>query len=116
MNIHFTDEAAAHIRDTYFAKSAAGAIKLAYDTEGCGCAVNGVAALWLVDSPEEDDMLARSNVFTIFYDPRHEVYFEERLLVDKRGDARDFVLKSSAQTYNPSMKVIDRRTSAANRS
>lgn len=112
MNIQFSEEASALLRDKYFTKSAAGALKLAYDTEGCGCAVNGVAALWIVDSPDEDDMLARSNVFTIFYDPRHEVYFEERLLVDKRGDSGAFVLKSSAQTYNPSMKVIDRRTTA----
>jgi uncharacterized protein YqkB len=112
MNIMFTEEASAYIRERHFVASAAGAIKLAYDTEGCGCAVNGVAALWIVDNPEEDDQLARSNLFTVFYDPKQELFFEDKLTVDRRPGQQSFVLKSTQQTYNPSMRVIDRRSSA----
>ncbi|MDF2718670.1 MAG: iron-sulfur cluster biosynthesis protein, partial [Paenibacillus sp.] len=111
MNVHFTEEAAAHIRARHFTHSAAGAIKLAYDTDGCGCAVNGVAALWIVDSPEEDDQLASSNLFTVFYDPRQELFFEDKLTVDRKPEQQSLILKSSQQTYNPSMRLIDRRTS-----
>ncbi|PYI55945.1 iron-sulfur cluster biosynthesis family protein [Paenibacillus flagellatus] len=112
MNVHFTEEAAEFVRSRFFADSSAGALKLAYDTDGCGCAVNGVAALWVVDSPEEDDRLARSNVFTVFFDPRQELFFEDRLTVDRKPGQQTLVLKSSQQTYNPAMKTTDLRSKA----
>lgn len=110
MYVQFTDEAAARIRDRYFVDSSAGALKLAYDTEGCGCAVSGVAALLIADSPDEDDRLAGSNVFTVFFDPRHEIFFEDRLQVGWRDETKTFVLKSSQMTYNPAMRIVDRRS------
>lgn len=109
MHIYFTDEAAAFIRDRFFADTAAGAVKLAYDTDGCGCAVNGIAALWIVDRPEEDERLARSNAFTVFYDPKQAVFFEDSLVVDRKPGQQALVLKSSQQTYNAAMKTIDLR-------
>ncbi|RKN86601.1 iron-sulfur cluster biosynthesis family protein [Paenibacillus ginsengarvi] len=113
MYIHFTDDAAAFIRQTYYTGTAAGALKLAYDTDGCGCAVNGVAALWLVNNPDEDDQLARSNAFTVFFDPKQAVFFEEELTVDRKPGGPTLVLKSKQQTYNSHMKTIDFRTAAA---
>ncbi|GAA3406866.1 iron-sulfur cluster biosynthesis family protein [Paenibacillus hodogayensis] len=111
MYIEFTDSAAEWIRSRFFTANASGAIRLAYDTEGCGCAVNGVAALWLVASPVEDDQLARTNWFTVFYDPRQQLFFEDKLVVDRKADQQALVLKSSQQTYNASMRVIDYRES-----
>lgn len=111
MHVQFTEEAAAYIHSRCFAENAAGAIRLAYDTEGCGCAVNGVAALWVVDSPEEGDRLAGSNRFTVCFDPLQELFFEEKLIVDRKSGQQALVLKSAGQTYNASMPVQDRRTS-----
>ena len=110
MYIHFTEAAAEYVRAKYFTDSSAGAIKLAYDTEGCGCAVNGVAAFWIVDHPDEDDRLAASNMFTVFFDPKQELFFEERLVADRKPGQQSLVLKSSQQTYNSSMRLLDYRT------
>lgn len=109
MFVQFTEEAVDFIRSRHFAQSAAGALKLAYDTEGCGCAVNGVAALWIVANPQEDDRLAGSNRFTVFFDPRQELFFEDRLVVDRKPKQQTLVLKSSQQTYNAAMRVVDYR-------
>lgn len=111
MFIQFTDEAFAFIRERCFADNASGAIRLVYDSKDCGCAANGVPTLWLVDQPEEDDRLAKSNVFTVFYDPLHEVYFEERLTIDRKPGSQVFILKSASQTYTPSLKLLDLRSS-----
>jgi len=113
MQITFTDEAAAAIGKRHFNGNGAGALKLAYDAEGCGCAVDGVAALWIVDEPGETDELADSNVFTVYFDRRHELFFEEKLTVDFRPDQMSFVLKSAGQTYNPAMRIEDRRSAGS---
>ncbi|MDT2273842.1 iron-sulfur cluster biosynthesis family protein [Paenibacillus larvae] len=34
-------------------------LKLVYDIEGCGCAVDGVPALWLVNECKPTDKIAR---------------------------------------------------------
>ncbi|MEF3302947.1 iron-sulfur cluster biosynthesis family protein [Paenibacillus sp. GYB003] len=109
MYVQFTDEAADFIGSKFFGSTASGALKLAYDTDGCGCAVNGVAALWIVDRPEEGDRLARSNRFTVFYDPKQSIFFEDEVTVDRKPGQPSLVLKSRQQTYNPNMKAIDFR-------
>lgn len=109
MVVNFTDEASAYIRERHFSDKETGIIKLVYDTEGCGCAVNGVAAIWIVSALEKGDVSADSNSFDVAVDSRQQLFFEERLVVDFRGESRSLVLKSSQQIYNPAMKITDLR-------
>jgi uncharacterized protein YqkB len=85
--------------------------KLVYDTEGCGCAVNGMAALWIVPGPQEGDVQAESNWGRLWFEPRQEIFFEEELILDYRAGNRAFVLKSKGQIYNPLLLPVDKRPS-----
>ncbi|WP_127585590.1 iron-sulfur cluster biosynthesis family protein [Paenibacillus koleovorans] len=84
-------------------------VKLAYDAEGCGCAVDGVAQLWLVDGAGPDDAEAEGSRFRILYSLKHEVFFDEALTLDYNPDRRIFSLKSKQQFYNSMMSLVDRR-------
>jgi uncharacterized protein YqkB len=111
MYIHFTDEAAGFIRERYFSANNRGSVKLVYDTDGCGCAVNGIAALWIVGESDDGDSRAESNAFPAYIDSRHELFFEERVVVDFHQAKRVLMLKSDSQIYNPAMRVTDKRQS-----
>src|SRR5262249_52363118 len=86
---------------------------LVYDTEGCGCAVNGVPALWAQDGPEPGHKRAESEGPQVWHEPRHEVFFEERLRVGYLPEHRSFTLTSDGQIYTNRLRLLDRRTSAA---
>ncbi|WP_199614746.1 iron-sulfur cluster biosynthesis family protein [Paenibacillus alkalitolerans] len=90
-------------------------IVLVYDSEGCGCAVSGVAALWIADGEIQGDEMVRaqSNTDTpIYYLSRHEVFFEEKLRIDYREDRRSFALTSDNQIYGMNVGLTDRRSAA----
>ncbi|MFC7371158.1 iron-sulfur cluster biosynthesis family protein [Fictibacillus iocasae] len=82
-----------------------GVLKLQYDTEGCGCLVSGIAALWLVDGPGENDVLAESADPAIYYDKTTSVFFDEALLIGLNSSGT-FMLKSKSQILNPRMKMM----------
>ena len=86
-------------------------LKLVYDAEGCGCAVSGIASLWIVPGPQEGDAQAESNWGRLWYEPRQEVFFDEELILDYRAEKRAFVLKSKGQIYNPLLLPVDKRPS-----
>ncbi|MDF2726269.1 MAG: iron-sulfur cluster biosynthesis protein [Paenibacillus sp.] len=88
-----------------------GPYKLAYDAEGCGCAVNGVPALWLVDEVGPEDVLAEADAdeLPFIYEKRHELFFEDRLKIDYNREKRTFRLASDGQIYTPDLKVVDKR-------
>jgi uncharacterized protein YqkB len=94
--------------------SASDRIYLLYDTEGCGCAVSGVAAIMVADeSFDESGERAESNAdLPLYYLPRQAIFFEDRLRLDYRADHRAFVLKSDSQTYGSHLPVSDRRGAA----
>ncbi|MDB4868913.1 MAG: iron-sulfur cluster biosynthesis family protein [Cohnella sp.] len=83
--------------------------RLVYDTEGCGCAVNGVPALWAVNAPEPGDTAADSDPFTLWHDPRHALYFEDTLRISYQPETRSFRLASDGQIYTSRMVLGDRR-------
>lgn len=83
--------------------------RLVYDTEGCGCAVNGVPALWAVDGPGSGDVLAESGDFRLWHDPRHEVFFDETLRIGFDPERRSFRLSSDGQIYTSRLVLADRR-------
>ena len=108
MHIHITASAAERLQalagspDTIF--------KLVYDAEGCGCAVSGVPALWMLDRTAmlESDLKAASDP-TIVYERRHEVFYEDQLTLDYDQEDRRFRLSSNSQIYANDLAVVDRR-------
>ena len=107
MEITVTESAHNEIQDQ-LAKYELQALKLVYDNEGCGCAVNGVAQLWMIPAVTATAALpeATGSAFQIVYAQKDLIYFEEHLILDYRAAGRAFVLKSANQTYNNSMDLI----------
>ena len=84
------------------------ALKLVYDNEGCGCAVNGVSQLWMVPAVEESKawIEATGSEFHILFAQKDEIYFEERLIIDYKASGRSFILKSANQIYNNNLDLL----------
>ena len=80
--------------------------RLIYDTEGCGCAVSGVPALQAVDEPAPGDREAESDgPFRISYDPRQEVFFEDRLVIGLAPGGEGLMLRGEGQIYTAHLRI-----------
>lgn len=94
----------------------AGYLKLVFDAEGCGCSLEGVPALWLIQNLEPKDVIAEltkeseSSPWPLVYEQRHEVFFEEQLTLDYKPQHNSFVLKSNNQIYSNRMIIADQRS------
>ncbi|WP_027093399.1 iron-sulfur cluster biosynthesis family protein [Cohnella thermotolerans] len=111
MNVLWSEQALRALRDR-FGDEPVG-LKLVYDTEGCGCAVNGVPALWAVDGPEPDDKRAEGNFVPLWHEKRHEIFFEERMRITYDENSRSFSLQSDSQIYTNRLALLDKRNAAA---
>jgi uncharacterized protein YqkB len=87
--------------------------KLVSDSEGCGCSMNGVAAFWALNAPDTVDLQAESNVFEVWFEQRHEVFFDESMRVTYLPDHRAFQLASDGQIYSNRLRLEDKRTADA---
>jgi uncharacterized protein YqkB len=83
--------------------------KLVFDSEGCGCSVDGVPTLWAVNAPLPDDVQADSDAFGVWYEKQHEMYFDEPLRISYLPGNRSFKLASDGQTYTNTFKLQDLR-------
>jgi carbonic anhydrase len=111
MKMVWSPEAVAELRSRYGSDVAAW--RLVYDTEGCGCAVNGVPALWAVTGPEQNDVAAVSEPFALWHDPRQALFFDDTLHISYQADKQSFRLSSDGQIYTSRMVLADRRKQAA---
>jgi uncharacterized protein YqkB len=111
MHISFTEKASEQIK-RFLSLTESGVLKLTSDSEGCGCSVSGVPTLWLTDGPTENDFRLECDSFELWMDKKHEVFFEDRMTIDLQPNGLSYVLKSSGQIYNASMKLLDKRTHA----
>lgn len=107
MQITITDQAIQRL--THVAKPGADFLKLVYDIEGCGCAVDGVPVLWITSEAGEDELTAAQSPFHVVYDKRQEVFFEDRLKLDYRAGSRTFILSSANQIYHHNLSIVDKR-------
>ncbi|WP_313798402.1 iron-sulfur cluster biosynthesis family protein [Cytobacillus sp.] len=107
MEIIVTEAAANKIKVKRSGKNSSH-LKLKYDTEGCGCVVSGVSALWLVNELEDDDYEIHTNIGSIYIEKSKEVFFEETMTIDFSEKANCFQLKSPNQYLNPRMSLYDR--------
>ncbi|MCY9515870.1 iron-sulfur cluster biosynthesis family protein [Paenibacillus apiarius] len=95
--------------------SGKGIIKLIYDTDGCGCAVNGVPALRLIDEPAPFDLAVDTNTgWTWVMDKHQMVFFDEALVLDVSGTTGMFKLSSTQQIYSTHVACEDHRKARAN--
>ncbi|MGG0890512.1 iron-sulfur cluster biosynthesis family protein [Cytobacillus horneckiae] len=106
MNIKITAKAAEQIEARIAGK--AGYLKLKYDTEGCGCVVSGVTALWLVDHLDEDDREVATDHGSIYVEKSKEVFLDEEVIIDYYEKANCFQLKSKSEYLNPRMSFFDK--------
>lgn len=83
-----------------------GYLKLKYDTDGCGCAVNGVVALWFVPQLDEDDKAIETNNRTVYVEKSKTVFFDEQMKIDFSKTTNCFQLKSPQQILNGYMSLI----------
>ena len=107
MNITFTDKAIQKIQDR-FPEESEKQLKLKYDTEGCGCVVSGVSALWMVRNSEEGDIEIATNFRPLLMEKTKQVFFDEQMTIDFVEAANSFMLKSPNQILNPRMPLIDK--------
>jgi len=82
-------------------------IKLIYDIEGCGCAVDGVVQLCRVQKQQSEDAVAYAGPITLLYDPKQEVFFEDHLMLDYDSSRRGFSLKSKNQIYHSNLSITN---------
>ncbi|MBM7648062.1 uncharacterized protein YqkB [Bacillus ectoiniformans] len=103
MKIAFKPEAAKAIKE----KMEGGSyyVKLHYDTEGCGCGVNGLPVIWLVKEKESEDMVVETNEFPVVVEKSALIYFDEPLTIDVSGPGM-FRLSSPNEILNARMPVV----------
>jgi uncharacterized protein YqkB len=82
-------------------------LKLKHDTEGCGCVVSGVSALWVVDETLENDTKVITNGPDVYMEYNTEVFFDGTMVIDVAA-GNHFILKSPGETLNPSLKLYDK--------
>lgn len=105
MQINVSPSAANSFKTNYEKKPI---IKVAYDIEGCGCAVDGVVQLWEVSEMTSDDRIAYDEAATIIYDRRQEVFFEDIIRLDYNEAQYAYAIKSDNQIYHPALRIIDK--------
>jgi uncharacterized protein YqkB len=105
MNIEWTKRAEQKISEKWDGQS--GYLKLKYDTEGCGCVVSGVTALWLVNELEDGDEKIETNVIPIYVERSKMIFLEDIMKIDFVPEANSFQLKSPNGILNPRMAFLN---------
>lgn len=81
-------------------------LKLKYDTEGCGCVMSGVTALWLVEEQDEGDVKLETNDVSLFIEKTKMVFLDDQLTISYNSIVNCFMLKSPSQILNPRMSLL----------
>jgi uncharacterized protein YqkB len=106
MEITITDTAAKKIEEKRDQQQ--GYLKLKYDTEGCGCVVSGVSALWLVSEIDEGDREIQTSIGAIYVEKSKEVFLNDNLKIDFSPSTNTFQLKSPNEYLNPRMSFYNK--------
>ncbi len=81
-------------------------LKLKYDTDGCGCVMSGVTALWLVEQEDQGDVKLDTNLVPLLVEKTKMVFLDEQLTITYNEAAKSFMLKSPSQILNPRMSIL----------
>jgi uncharacterized protein YqkB len=104
MEISITEAAANKLNERIAERE--GNLKLVYDTDGCGCGVNGVVALWFVPEVAEDEIAIQTNERTVYVEKSKIVFLDEQMKIDFSKITNCFQLKSPQQILNGHMSLI----------
>ncbi|WP_077618693.1 iron-sulfur cluster biosynthesis family protein [Bacillus sinesaloumensis] len=105
MNITFTERAVEKLNSQI--KDKEKKLKLKYETEGCGCVMSGVTALWLIDSGDEDDLTLETNYQPLLVEKSKMVFLADNMTVDFVETANCYMLKSPNEILNPRMRLVE---------
>lgn len=106
MELHMTEAAIESFRNKL---QETGCLKLVYDSEGCGCADNGVPGLWLIDQPAPfDEAIVTNAPFSVVIDRHQIMYFEPLMRLDIQGSGY-YRLSSDQQIYTLQLACVDKR-------
>jgi uncharacterized protein YqkB len=106
MYIEWTERAAEKIASKIQGQK--GYLQLKYDTDGCGCVVSGVTALWLVSELEEGTEKAETNGLPLYVETSKMIFLDEVMKIDFVPEANSFQLKSPNQILNPRMSYFNK--------
>ncbi|MFK2824282.1 iron-sulfur cluster biosynthesis family protein [Bacillus sp. B190/17] len=101
MKIYIKEQAASRLAG----KLGGGRLKLHYDTEGCGCGVNGVPVLWIVSEPADGDVEIGTNAMPVLVEKSHIVFYADELIIDVSG-AHQYRLSSPQEILNGWMNLV----------
>lgn len=104
MKITITEAAAKKISERTMGRQ--GFLKLKYDMEGCGCAVDGIIALWFVPDLDKYDVLIETNDRPVYIENDKTIFFDEQMKIDFSPASNCFVLQSPQQIINGRMSMI----------
>ena len=104
MEIHITEQSAKKLADKL---DDGKYLKLYYDTEGCGCGVNGIPTLWVTDQVSAEDVEIETNAMPVFVEKSQMLFYADRLTIDVSG-ANYYRLSSPGEILNGRMNVINR--------
>jgi uncharacterized protein YqkB len=105
VNITFTEKAIQQL--TPILTQSKRMLKLKYDTDGCGCLVDGVIALWLVDEADDDDIAVETNFVPVLVEKSRLIFYDDVMTIDVVEGKNCFQLKSPGQILNPRMSLIE---------
>jgi uncharacterized protein YqkB len=103
VNIIFTEKAKNQLKNTLSPNIK---LKLIYDTEDCGCVVNGVTALAVVEAVDKGDVEIQTNHAPVWMEKSKQVFFDEEMTIDFLPAYNCYQLRSSGQILNPRMRVV----------
>jgi uncharacterized protein YqkB len=106
MQLKITEAASNKLNEKISGKQ--GYVKLKYDIDGCGCAVNGVAALWFEAEKNVEDNQITTGQVPIYIEKAKEVFFDEEMTLDFKETNGCFQLKSPNEYLNPRMSFYDK--------
>lgn len=103
MRITFTQDAVNKLQPLFTNNKQ---LKFLHDAVGCTCADDGVPTLTFVDSPTSEDRTGEADPFPFYYEPRHEVYYEDHMTIHYDTERHSFILKSDAQIYTMNLRFV----------
>jgi uncharacterized protein YqkB len=105
VNITFTEKAIQQL--TPILTESKRMLKLKYDTDGCGCLVSGVIALWLVNEADDDDIAVETNFVPVLVEKSRLVFYDDTMTIDVAEGTSCFQLKSPGQILSPRMALVE---------
>ncbi|MDR4888817.1 iron-sulfur cluster biosynthesis family protein [Fredinandcohnia sp. QZ13] len=105
MNVTFSERAIEKLNTQI--KNKDKKLKLKYETEGCGCVMSGVTALWLVDSEDDDDLVFETNYQPLLVEKSKMVFLDENMTIDFLEQANCYMLKSPNEILNPRLRLVE---------